>query len=169
MFKLDLARLERVGFLDLEASIAPDDPLWGGSDLRFAGPVSVRGRASLAGSGEILVDTVVDGVLVQECRRCLEEVRTPIHLEPLLVFGSEEALDGEDGEIRPLPEGSLEVDLGPAIREELILEVDPYVVCDPECRGLCPHCGVNRNESTCECQEQAPDPRWDALRDLKSE
>lgn len=168
MFTLDLARLERVGFLEFEADIAPDDPLWNGSGLTFEGPLKVRGRASLAGSGEVLVDAVLDGVLAQECRRCLEPVRTPIHREPLLVFGSGGA-EEDDGEIRALPEEALDLDLGEAIREELILEVDPFVLCDPECRGLCPRCGANLNETTCECEAEVDDPRWDALRALKTE
>jgi len=39
-------------------------------------------------------------------------------------------------------------------------------LCAPSCQGLCPRCGVNRNETECGCAEAPADPRWDALRDL---
>jgi len=169
MFKLDLPRLEREGTLEISAEIPADDPLWGDSDLRFRGPLRVRARASLAGSGEVLVDATLEGELEQECRRCLATVVTPLDLKALLVFGAVDEETGDDGEIRPLDPEALELDLGEAIREELILTVDPFVLCDPECRGLCPRCGVDRNKETCACTLEEPDPRWDALRALKKE
>ncbi|MDT8339955.1 MAG: DUF177 domain-containing protein [Longimicrobiales bacterium] len=168
MFKLDLVRLEREGSLDVRAEIPADDPLWAESDLRFRGPLRARGRASLAGSGEVLVDLGVEGELEQECRRCLSPVRTPLELRLLLVFGAvDEEGGGEDGEIRPLDPAAVELDLGDAVREELILAVDPFVLCDPDCRGLCPRCGADRNRESCECTLQEPDPRWDALRAMR--
>ena len=169
MLKLDLPRLEREGTLELNAAVPADDPLWAGSDLRFRGPLQVSGRASMAGSGEVLVDLALRGELEQECRRCLTGVVTPLDLKVLLVFGPVDEEIGDDGEIRPLDPEALELDVGEAVREELILAVDPFVLCDPECRGLCPRCGVDRNREMCECTLEEPDPRWDALRELKKE
>ncbi len=60
-----------------------------------------------------------------------------------------------------------ELDLSNAVREEVILALNPYVVCDPGCRGLCPRCGTNLNERSCGCAEEERDPRWEALRALK--
>ena len=55
----------------------------------------------------------------------------------------------------------------PVLREQLLLRVPAYVVCREECRGLCPQCGANLNETTCACEpEQAASP-WDALKKLK--
>ena len=53
--------------------------------------------------------------------------------------------------------------LGPALREELILRVPDYVVCSESCRGLCPSCGVNLNETTCECVPEAESSPWSVL------
>lgn len=129
----------------------------------------MSGKASTAGSGEVLVNVAVQGELEQECRRCLTGVVTPVDREFLLVFGSIDEELGDDGEIRPLDPEALELNVGAAVREELILAVDPYVLCDPECRGLCPRCGVDRNKEPCECTLEEPDPRWDALRAMKRE
>ena len=72
----------------------------------------------------------------------------------------------DNGEVRLLEPNAAEIDVGEALREELVLTAPAYVVCSEECRGLCPHCGMNLNETTCECATDEPDPRWDALRAL---
>jgi uncharacterized protein len=59
------------------------------------------------------------------------------------------------------------LDLSSAVREEVILAMNSYVVCAPECRGLCPRCGKNLNEGPCDCAEEEVDPRWETLRALK--
>ncbi|HKJ02985.1 MAG TPA: DUF177 domain-containing protein, partial [Longimicrobiales bacterium] len=75
----------------------------------------------------------------------------------------------EDGDVRLFDDHVPELDLSDSVREEILLAVDLFVVCDPECRGLCPQCGVNRNVETCSCTTDESDPRWDALRALKEE
>jgi uncharacterized protein len=37
-------------------------------------------------------------------------------------------------------------------------------VCRPDCKGLCPHCGQDLNEGSCDCHTEAVDPRWAALK-----
>jgi uncharacterized protein len=86
-----------------------------------------------------------------------------------MVFVAGPSGDEDDGGVYPLePEGE-ELDLSQAVREEVILAVNPYVECDPKCRGLCPRCGTNLNREVCACTDDEVDPRWAALRDLKSE
>ena len=163
MLKIDLARLEREGRLRVDAEIPSDDPLWEGSELSFGGPLHVVAEASVAGSGEVVVRARLEGELARECRRCLDPVKEVVDRDLTLVWAPRDELDPEadDGEIRPLELS--------AIREELILGTDRYVVCDPECRGLCPVCGTNQNVGECDCTLEEPDPRWDALRALKNE
>ena len=103
-------------------------------------------------------------------RRCLEPVSVAVDEELDLVFasGDESEVSEEDG-VRPLPDGIGELDLGEAIREEMILSQSPLALCKPDCKGLCPRCGVNLNEDRCECSNEELDPRWDALRALNEE
>jgi uncharacterized protein len=170
MLRLDLARLDRERSLQIEARIPPDDPLWEDFEVVFVGPVEVRGRASWTGSGEVVVRGTLYAPLQQECRRCLEPVPVTLSEEITLVFlpATEPGME-DDGDTRLFEEDAAELDLGQAVREEIILAIDPYVVCRPECKGLCPGCGTNLNEETCNCSAEEPDPRWDALRALKKE
>ena len=58
------------------------------------------------------------------------------------------------------------VDLNPYIEQELFLAVDYRPLCSPNCKGLCPECGCNRNEKTCSCDTLTIDPRLSVLKDL---
>ena len=59
------------------------------------------------------------------------------------------------------------VNLEPVLRETLILSLPMAALCQPECKGLCPVCGGNRNERDCGCDVKVVDPRLAALQDLK--
>jgi uncharacterized protein len=39
-------------------------------------------------------------------------------------------------------------------------------LCRPDCGGLCPHCGGNRNLGECQCDQEPSDPRWALLQAL---
>ena len=61
-----------------------------------------------------------------------------------------------------------EVSFDDHINENLIVNIPMQILCRDDCKGLCPQCGVNRNEQSCDCGETA-DPRWDALRKPKND
>ncbi|MCX5757894.1 MAG: DUF177 domain-containing protein [Candidatus Hydrogenedentes bacterium] len=46
-----------------------------------------------------------------------------------------------------------EIDLAPAVWEEVVLAAPTKFLCRPDCAGLCPHCGANWNRGTCNCHE----------------
>jgi len=168
MLKVDLGRLAREGSVLVEARVPADDPMWKDSGVRWTGPVDVEVRVSWAGSGEIVARGRVDGELRQECRRCLEPVSNEFREDLTMVFVTREAeADSEEGGAFVYNPGAGELDLSEAVREEVVLTMNPYVVCDPECPGLCPKCGANLKEGDCGCTETETDPRWDALRELK--
>lgn len=168
MLRVNLGQLHREGSVDVEAEVAPDDELWKDTDIEWAGDVKVRLRASYAGTGEVVARGRVEGTLVQECRRCLDRVDTEFGHELTMVF-VENADESEDGGAYTLDPVGEELDVGNAVREEVVLAMNPFVECKPECRGLCPQCGQDLNEGSCDCTQDDADPRWAALRALKSE
>ena len=118
---------------------------------------------------DVVLESVVGGVAVAgtvratwvgTCRRCLEPTT-----DTLVVPVREHFTEGGDGEeTYPLHDG--EVDLEPMVRDAVLLELPQAPLCRPECLGLCPWCGVNRNEESCTCQPP-PQDRWAALDVLK--
>ena len=54
------------------------------------------------------------------------------------------------------------------LREQVLLSLPVRTLCKPDCKGLCPRCGANRNLQPCSCDEGPSDPRWEALAGLRS-
>lgn len=47
------------------------------------------------------------------------------------------------------------IDLGDAISDAVVMDTPFVVLCQPDCKGLCPTCGANLNEGDCGCAEAA--------------
>jgi len=101
------------------------------------------------------------------CARCLESypftLREPFTfvLKPQGHNDGGQELDAEDLSLS-FYTGD-EVDLAPLVREAIILALPTRPLCKEDCRGLCPHCGANRNLGDCGCRDQWIDPRLEAL------
>lgn len=101
------------------------------------------------------------------CHRCLEPFDRPFNFRFELLFhlGKGE-LETDEEDVVQLPPETVEVDMGEWIGENLLLEIPMKLVCNEECKGICPGCGVNLNREACQCSEQTADLRWEKLRDL---
>jgi uncharacterized protein len=168
MFTLDLARLRSRGPQEVAGEIGPDDAVWSEVAGRPEGSIRFTLRAMLTPTGQVIARGRMEGTVLHECRRCLDEVRATLGEEIDLVWSPQDELEDpeEDGEIRRLEPGAMELDMGEALGEELLLRIPRWVLCRNDCQGLCPRCGVNRNMETCECSQEDADPRWEALRGL---
>lgn len=106
-----------------------------------------------------------------ECSRCLESYS--LNLRGALDFAVREAAENTSGDDESLdgellkPSVTGQVDISGQVCEALVLELPLKPLCVEDCRGICPHCGVNRNEEDCHCRIESEDPRWDGLRDLR--
>ena len=165
MLQVDLRELAR-GPVQTRAELAGDDPLFEGLEVVLADPVRVAGRLQSAGEGRFYwrgsLSTRVAGV----CRRCLVPVAPPVAAEIDALFSQDpDAL--EDPSSYPLARDATEIDLRPAVREELLLAVPQWVVCRDDCRGLCPRCGKDLNAGPCGCPAAPADGRWRSLAQLK--
>ena len=59
--------------------------------------------------------------------------------------------------------------LAPMVRQTALLELDEVRLCRPDCAGLCPVCGADRNDTRCDCDTTVTDDRWAALDALRLE
>lgn len=59
------------------------------------------------------------------------------------------------------------LDLGPDMREALILQIPHFPLCSETCKGLCPQCGQNLNKQSCACGRQGSRLAWDTLDNLE--
>lgn len=58
------------------------------------------------------------------------------------------------------------IDLAPMVRDAILLELPLAPLCREDCRGLCPYCGIDRNEASCDCAAPVH-PRWATLDGLR--
>jgi uncharacterized protein len=123
-------------------------------------------------AGEVRVSRTAQGLLVQsniqadiglECVRCLDAFSTTLHTNFTELYAFSRRNVTESGLLVP-DDGQL--DLEPLLREYMILELPISPLCRPECKGLCPVCGENRNFVTCTHEEEPVDPRLDVLKKL---
>jgi uncharacterized protein len=119
---------------------------------------------------ELLFHGKVSGIFLCQCDRCLSDMESKIALDVSWLFeeGTEphplEAFH-ETEEIEELDEMELEepiryfsgqeLDLSVHLWEELVLAAPTKAYCSENCLGLCPQCGVNLNQESCDCNEQS--------------
>jgi len=102
------------------------------------------------------------------CVRCLglasEELSGEIDMIAIRESGSGERF----AEVEDVIELDVneELDFSEQVRQALFAALPLKPLCNPECQGLCPTCGGNRNETPCNCTKETPDSRWDALKGL---
>ncbi len=142
-------------------------------DFRPVAPCDVQVRAERSGVG-VRLQADFRLPLLADCAACLEDfrlevpVRFDIQMKPrpagLPPPPVEQELKAEDLD-EYFYEGD-SIDVGQVLHEQVVLALPLYPRCSPDCLGLCPQCGANRNREPCSCREQAVDPRWAALRNL---
>ena len=90
------------------------------------------------------------------CDRCLkpstenQEIKFDEEIDPTVIFDNI-------------------VDLENLIRDNLLAAQSIKNLCKEDCKGLCPKCGVDLNETTCDCDRCVIDPRLEALKNFKFE
>ncbi|MBQ5994514.1 MAG: DUF177 domain-containing protein [Clostridia bacterium] len=110
------------------------------------------GIVSLEAQTEFLLDTA--------CDRCASPVvrSMKVPVSHILVY----QLNDEDNDDFYLVE-DMHFNLDELIREDVLLSLPSKILCREDCKGVCPFCGANLNETDCGCKAPA-DPRLEALK-----
>ncbi|OFX20093.1 MAG: hypothetical protein A2V77_21645 [Anaeromyxobacter sp. RBG_16_69_14] len=133
----------------------------------------------------VLFEGRARATLAAPCGRCLSpaEVEVPVDIQMTFVPDEEVRTRGEDAEddrpntrvkrrfaaeaVNEETYSGKVIDLHPVVREQLLLALPGYPVCQEGCKGLCSVCGANLNERECGCDRRVLDPRWAGLEKLK--
>jgi uncharacterized protein len=105
-----------------------------------------------------------------QCSRCLEPLTSRVapevdlHLLPAPTARQVE-LGPDDLEV-DFYQGDI-LDVPRLLRSETDLALPMKPLCGPDCRGLCPGCGANRNVTACRCEGPGLDPRLAPLEALR--
>jgi len=123
---------------------------------RLSGDVTVELKLEALNDGIRVVGEIV-APWASACRRCLKDVNGLARADVVELYQHEPT----DSEAFLLEASQL--DLAPMVREAILLELDRERVCRDDCGGLCPVCGIDRNEDECTCDTTVKDNRWSAL------
>lgn len=105
--------------------------------VKFSTPITAIADIMLYDK-ELVVEVVVRYKLKMVCSRCVEEFE--VEFEKKFIFNYN-------------TRGVEVIDITPDIREEIILGYPQKPLCTPDCKGLCPGCGVNLNTEQCKCKK----------------
>jgi uncharacterized protein len=174
-----LSELEREP-IDFDLELAPGTIDFG-EEAEQTGNLATDGRAEVLhehrGPKDIVADIRLRGRFAGNfqvpCARCVEPVEIPLAADFDLIFRPatadtevpERSITAPETEIGYYQKDSLSLE--DVLREQVLLALPVRTLCKPDCKGLCPRCGENRNNQACSCDEGPSDPRWEALADLR--
>ena len=126
-----------------------------GSDVAEAYGLPCRELPKLQGllenrAGVLMLRYRLHCVPALECDRCLAPVEKPVDAEFTHVIVTEAATEQNELEYLLAPDAML--DLADVAMTDLRLSMPTKILCSPDCRGLCPQCGKNRNDGECGCE-----------------
>ncbi|GAB3848172.1 YceD family protein [Micromonospora andamanensis] len=115
----------------------------------------------------VLVSGTVSGPIRGECGRCLREINDSVTVTIQELYAYENSttdVTTEEDEVGRM-QGDL-IDLEPALRDAVVLALPNNPLCRQDCPGLCPECGVHRDDLPADHSHQQIDPRWAGLSQL---
>ena len=144
------------------------------AEIKQVAPLEATATAELL-EGQIRVAGQLETKIEMVCARCLEPVVEDVNRSFDLFYAplpkdakpKEDRLQDDDTDI-----GFYQGDglfLADVLREQVLLALPLKVICQSECRGLCPNCGANLNHEACRCETHATDPRMAPLARLKQD
>ena len=170
--RIELVNLEH-GRGDFSHVYQPDE--LGSLDERMTllEPAVVNGTVRIAGT-EVFVNGHVRTRAAVECDRCLKQVELPVETDFKLEYITGQTY--ESTAAAELTENDLSVsvfdgetiDVDEIVKEQILLAVPTRTLCQPDCKGICPECGNDKNTGDCHCETKDIDPRWAALKNLTS-
>ena len=144
------------------------------SDCALLDGVKVRGKLTKI-EREVCFAGYVEATLLVTCTRCLKPFFLQVKNKVQAHFvpwenqsspGSEVEIIETDIEKEIYEEDK--IDLHGPIRDQILLEVPLILLCQENCKGICPECGGDRNFDPCNCEnDSAIDPRFAVLQKLK--
>ena len=172
-FLVDLKDLahEKISF---EASFEPGVVDFGSENVQQVGPLKWTAAAERAGN-EIRIAGSLNTNVELPCSRCLEASRIAIS-KPFdlffrerdkAMFDEDEEIELNEKETRTAFFTGTQVVITDILREQILLALPMKALCRVDCKGLCPHCGINLNSGSCNCSNDDFSPHMDTLLEVK--
>jgi uncharacterized protein len=135
-------------------------------------PAEVSGRVRRDGA-EVELSGKLRAKIIAACDRCLQPVNLSIGADfkerfvPAVSWRAEQQHELQEEDLNLSVFDGEAIELDDLVREEILLAVPAHVLCREDCKGLCPVCGIDRNQGSCQCETKATDSRWQGLEELQ--
>ncbi len=138
------------------------------NEFKIVEPIEYKG-AIYKVDGSYLINADIKYKYETHCNRCNDTTRKEINTSlsaKLEEYGKqyEDNEDDEDKDVIHYKRGILNLD------EYILMEVASSLpmktLCDENCKGLCPRCGIDLNKGSCTCQNENIDLRFEKLKDF---
>ena len=118
------------------------------------------------GKGRARIEGKADFVFSAGCDRCLKPVEESREIcFTREVWAPDMAAEPSVYEEQPFMEG-FQLNVEDLLISEIVTSWPMKILCKPDCKGICPTCGRDLNEGTCDCDHFVPDPRMAAIKDI---
>ena len=117
----------------------------------FSTPVTVEGKIENR-AGVVTLTMHIAFSLLVTCDRCLKETVQAFSYDTEHTVVRE--LQSEDEEENYVVAKAESIDAAEIAISDLLLELPSKLLCREDCKGLCPKCGCDRNETDCDCMSE---------------
>lgn len=151
-----------------------DDAWFPESELYRIAPVQAELVLNRKGDNQVVVQGFLRTGVRLACDRCLADYDFPVDADFHLVL---EVPTDESWHIKELECSGTDldtvllsepvVDFWDILRQQLYLSLPDKLICSPQCRGLCPICGIDLNTGECSCVPEIKESPFAVLAALK--
>ncbi|MFZ5352610.1 MAG: YceD family protein [Bacillota bacterium] len=135
-----------------------------GEAHKIVPPIIVEGFA-INYEGKIEVELNISAKIEMICSRCMESYVHNISTTSYFTFAR--TVNNDDTECH-LYKGE-SIDITDLVLNEIAAEIPMKPLCNTQCKGLCPKCGINKNITDCTCKTDTVDSRLQILSKLLEE
>lgn len=114
--------------------------------------------------GTLKLTGVLSVNYIAQCARCLENFEKLTELDVEVDFSK----DADYDDLDCYNFSGKQIPLGLVMTDLFIMNMPIREVCDEDCLGLCPTCGINLNQSKCDCRLEYINPKFEALRSFEN-
>jgi len=159
--KIDVSSIVKINGASLDVKF--DEAIAELNDLEtgFVFKDNVRFEGVLTNAGGVLkLNGGLKASYNVKCGRCVKDIEDSLELKI-----REDIIEGSDAaDVDAYTYNDNYILLDSILKDNIILNLPVKKVCDDDCKGLCPRCGANLNEKTCDCKDDYINPQLEVLK-----
>ena len=142
------------------------------SDFTFVDDITIQLDIAKA-EENIFINCVIAVPIGLHCIRCLADFKFPLEATfHYTLYPDRDRYSSPDQEINREDldvlyyQGDI-IEISPVVREQLLLGIPSHPLCHTSCKGICPQCGANLNNTSCQCDtKKGSASKFEALKDF---